>query len=101
MTGKLVAVGLALGVTLAAPFLLRPQAATNPADADAVVAVVTPHNESIRGEFARAFAKHMITAPPQARSRCQAAQKVVMSSGKSPRWLTMPPIRRPSGPPSV
>lgn len=59
MTGKLIAVALALAATLAAPFLLRPEGATSPRTATHTVAVVTPHNESIRGEFARAFARHM------------------------------------------
>lgn len=59
MTRQLTLVALALAITLAAPFLLRPEGATSAASADAVVAVLTPHNESIRGEFAAAFAKHM------------------------------------------
>ncbi len=59
MTRSLAVVALALAATLAAPFLLRPEGATSRRSADAVVAVLTPHNESIRGEFARAFARHM------------------------------------------
>ena len=59
MTGKFIAIALALAATLAAPFLLRPEGATSAKTAEATVAVVTPHNESIRAEFARAFAKHM------------------------------------------
>ncbi|MEM9480288.1 MAG: extracellular solute-binding protein [Verrucomicrobiota bacterium] len=52
-------VGVAMLAVLAGPFLLRPPETTNPADADATVVIVTPHAESIRHEFARAFAKHM------------------------------------------
>ena len=59
MTRKLALVALALAVTLAAPFLLRPEGVTSSRSADAVVAVLTPHNESIRSEFAKAFAEHM------------------------------------------
>jgi len=59
MTRQLAFVALALVITLVAPFLLRPEGATSAASADAIVAVLTPHNESIRNEFARAFASHM------------------------------------------
>ncbi len=55
----LLIVALALVAVLAAPFLLRPEGATSAKSADTTVAVVTPHNESIRAEFARAFAEHM------------------------------------------
>jgi len=49
---------LPLLVVLAIPFLLRPREDLLDDSSDAVV-VVTPHNEAIRYEFARAFAEHM------------------------------------------
>ena len=52
-------VGAAFLIVLAGPFLLRPGGATNSRKADATVIIVTPHAESIRYEFARAFAAHM------------------------------------------
>ncbi|MEM0897429.1 MAG: extracellular solute-binding protein [Verrucomicrobiota bacterium] len=52
-------VGAALLAVLGGPFLLRPPDTTSPSNADATVVIVTPHAESIRHEFARAFAKHM------------------------------------------
>ena len=58
------AVAAAMLATLAAPFLLRPGDATVPSDATESVVIVTPHSETIRHEFSRAFVKHM-----QARGR--------------------------------
>ncbi len=52
------AVGLALLLTLAAPFFLRPKGITSAKKADATVVIVTPHNESIRHEFTVAFTKY-------------------------------------------
>lgn len=47
-----------LAVLLAGPFLLRPEQDLL-RSADATLVIVTPHNEAIRYEFARAFADHM------------------------------------------
>jgi iron(III) transport system substrate-binding protein len=47
---------LALVVTLALPFILRPKRAT-PAQADETLVIITPHNEAIRFEFSRGFEK--------------------------------------------
>jgi len=52
---KRVLLFLALGATIALPFLLRPRQGS-PAEADDTVIVVTPHNEAIRSEFAAGFA---------------------------------------------
>lgn len=56
MIRALVILGL-LAATVAIPFLLRPEDArtTNP---DRVLVIVSPHNEAIRHEFARAFTDH-------------------------------------------
>ena len=59
MSGKLITLGIALVVTLCAPFLLRPKASVTAKNADATLSVITPHNETIRQEFSRAFTKHM------------------------------------------
>src|ERR1700760_3965331 len=45
---------LALVMTLAVPFLLRPRQATLAA-ADDTIVIITPHNEAIRTEFGRGF----------------------------------------------
>lgn len=51
---------LALLIILAAPFLLRPaQSGRQVPEADRLV-IITPHNETIRAEFAEAFEKHML-----------------------------------------
>ena len=52
---------LLLGATLAAPFLLRPDdggGAAGTGKSEELV-VITPHTESIRAEFERAFIRHM------------------------------------------
>jgi iron(III) transport system substrate-binding protein len=59
MTGKLIALGIALVLTLCTPFLLRPKASVTAGNADTTLSVITPHNETIRHEFALAFARHM------------------------------------------
>ena len=46
---------LALAVTLALPFVLRPHRAS-PAEADDTLVIITPHNEAIRHEFTLGFA---------------------------------------------
>ncbi|WP_432800324.1 ABC transporter substrate-binding protein [Poriferisphaera sp. WC338] len=56
---KIVIVGLML-VIVGVPFLLRPagkKVATEGGDAERLI-IMTPHNEQIRGEFARAFNEH-------------------------------------------
>ena len=45
---------LALVVTVAVPFALRPRQAA-PSDADDTLVIITPHNEAIRHEFSLAF----------------------------------------------
>ena len=47
---------LALAVTVALPFVLRPKRPT-PAQADTALIIITPHNEAIRHEFGRGFEK--------------------------------------------
>ena len=60
MTGKLIALGVALLLTLAAPFVLRPDTGIPASDSGInTLTVITPHNESIRHEFGLAFATHM------------------------------------------
>jgi iron(III) transport system substrate-binding protein len=53
---KRVLILAALVVTVALPFLLRPERPT-PARADATLVIITPHNEAIRYEFSRGFEK--------------------------------------------
>ncbi|HWA10905.1 MAG TPA: extracellular solute-binding protein [Opitutaceae bacterium] len=45
---------LALAVTLALPFVLRPRQAA-PEQADVTLVIITPHNEAIRQEYGRGF----------------------------------------------
>ncbi len=57
-------VGFALAFTIAAPFLLRP--AREPGGARAGeeaehLVIISPHNESIRAEFSRAFSDYMLS----------------------------------------
>jgi len=52
---------LPLLAVLGIPFLLRPREDLLADTSDAVVVVVTPHNEAIRYEFGRAFADYMQT----------------------------------------
>jgi ABC-type Fe3+ transport system substrate-binding protein len=49
---------LALLLTLAAPFALRPAVSTAPSAYDRRLVILTPHHEKIRHEFAGAFARH-------------------------------------------
>lgn len=49
---------LALLVTLAAPWVLKPKETSAPARYDRRIVIITPHNESIRREFGLAFARH-------------------------------------------
>jgi ABC-type Fe3+ transport system substrate-binding protein len=56
---RLLAVFGALALVLAAPFLLRPPENQLFADATESLVIISPHNDSIRNEFARAFALHM------------------------------------------
>jgi iron(III) transport system substrate-binding protein len=49
---------LALLLVLAGPFLLRPSETTAPSRYDKRLVILTPHNEHIRREFGRAFARH-------------------------------------------
>jgi ABC-type Fe3+ transport system substrate-binding protein len=53
VTARIVVIVLFVGL-LAAPFLFRPARPPAPADARQVI-VITPHNEQIRQEYARAF----------------------------------------------
>ncbi len=52
-------VGLALVLVLALPFALRPSSRAFSGRPDARLIIITPHNETIRSEFGRAFAQHM------------------------------------------
>ena len=48
---------VSLGLVLAVPFLFRqPESKTNQAEDELVI--ISPHNEAIRFEFARAFADY-------------------------------------------
>jgi ABC-type Fe3+ transport system substrate-binding protein len=59
---RILSVAAALIVTIAAPFLLRPAreagtaASSGPSEA---LVIISPHSESIRAEFSRAFNQHM------------------------------------------
>jgi len=59
---KIIVIITLLVATLATPFLLRPdgEKAVSIRTAERLV-VITPHNESIRAEFERAFTRHMKT----------------------------------------
>jgi ABC-type Fe3+ transport system substrate-binding protein len=54
MTGRLLAVAAALAAIIALPFALKPKASLL-ADADDTLVIISPHKESIRYEFSRAF----------------------------------------------
>ena len=59
---RTLSVGIALALTIAAPFVLRPTSEFSGAESGATaesLVIVSPHNESIRAEFSRAFADHM------------------------------------------
>ncbi len=55
-----VAVFSLIGTVLAAPFALRPREPGLTRHADETLVILTPHNETIRHEFSRAFAEHML-----------------------------------------
>ena len=59
MPAKMIALGLALILTLSAPFLLKPRSGITANNADVTISIITPHNETIRNEFSLAFARHM------------------------------------------
>lgn len=54
---KEAAVVIALLMTLVGPFWLKPKESTAPLRYDRRLVVLTPHHESIRDEFGRAFAR--------------------------------------------
>lgn len=56
--GKELGVVLALLVTLAAPWVLKPKESTASARFDRRLVIITPHNQKIRQEFSTAFARH-------------------------------------------
>jgi ABC-type Fe3+ transport system substrate-binding protein len=49
---------LALGLTVVAPYLLRPSGNAAPSRYNRRLVILTPHHEKIRHEFALAFARH-------------------------------------------
>jgi iron(III) transport system substrate-binding protein len=55
---KEVAVSLAMLVTLAGPFLLKPAQSTAPTRYDRRLVIISPHHDRIREEFGQAFAAH-------------------------------------------
>lgn len=55
---KELGVVLALLLTLAAPFLLKPPGSAAPSKYDRRLVIITPHNDKIRQEFGLAFARH-------------------------------------------
>lgn len=57
---KTIAILAALILTLAAPFFLRPAKTGHIRDPDKILVIVSPHNETIRAEFTRAFRAHML-----------------------------------------
>ncbi|WP_395752864.1 ABC transporter substrate-binding protein [Prosthecobacter sp.] len=54
---KELAVGVAMLVTLAGPFLLKPKESTAPSHYDERLVIISPHHDRIRAEFGQAFAK--------------------------------------------
>ena len=56
---KYLIVFAALAVTLIIPFLLRPDDTSVPKKPDGVLTIISPHTESIRSEFTRAFQQHL------------------------------------------
>ena len=59
---RLSIVGILLAAVLIAPFALRPdseQGGLNLGKSVERLVIITPHNESIQSEFARAFSTHM------------------------------------------
>ncbi len=49
----------ALALVLVAPFQLQPEESSLFSEASRSIVIISPHNDSIRTEFARAFAEHM------------------------------------------
>jgi iron(III) transport system substrate-binding protein len=56
--GKECGIALALLLTLAAPWALKPKESSAPSRYDRRIVIITPHNEKIRHEFGVAFARH-------------------------------------------
>ena len=56
--GKELALALALLLTLAAPFVLRPKESVAPTHYDRRLVIITPHNAKIRDEFGAAFTRY-------------------------------------------
>lgn len=56
--GRESALALALLLTLAAPWLLKPRESSAPSRYDRRLVIITPHHEKIRHEFGVAFARH-------------------------------------------
>ncbi len=52
-------VGLAMAVVLLVPFWLRPESEEDARRAENAIVVISPHNDTIRGEFASAFGDYM------------------------------------------
>ncbi len=57
MTLRLVLIAVALAAIVGLPFALKPKASLLAA-ADDTLVIISPHNEAIRSEFARAFGEH-------------------------------------------
>lgn len=55
---KEIGIGLALLLTLAAPWALKPKESSAPSHYNRRIVIITPHNEKIRHEFGVAFARH-------------------------------------------
>ena len=53
--GKEVLIALAMLLTLAAPWILKPKESTAPSRFDRRIVIITPHNDKIRDAFGRAF----------------------------------------------
>jgi len=53
------AVAGAMLLVMIGPFVLRPSGSGRSAGADGTVVILSPHNDTIRTEFSRAFASHM------------------------------------------
>ncbi len=55
---KELGITLALLLTIAAPWVLKPKESAAPSRYDRRIVIITPHNEKIRHEFGVAFARH-------------------------------------------
>jgi iron(III) transport system substrate-binding protein len=62
---KELAVFIAILITLAGPFLLKPAQSTAPAHYDRRLVIISPHHDRIRAEFGHAFAAHWKAATGQ------------------------------------